>query len=305
MKQSILTVRPLLAIALFCLATSCEKPVIEGGSSQNKEANNDNVTITFSSFTAEQKGFGSGDTSRAAEAIPIADVATRINLAIFDADSGERAASVNQERSDATFGKITVRLPKGEYAVVAIAHNGDGNATISSPSKVTFKNNKVTDTFCYYGTIDASADSQYGMDMRRAVAMFRLTVKDYTPKDINAMKFYYTGGSSTLDATTGRGCVNSKQTEIRTVSSDAHTSESSYDIFTFPHDESGKLKIEVSALESPTSTSSVHTRTFSDVDITRNHITHMSGFFYGEDQEGGRSFSMTTTDEWVYDNYTY
>lgn len=44
--------------------------------------------------------------------------------------------------------------------------------------------------------------------------MFRLVIKDEIPEQAKKIKFYYTGGSSTLNAKTGYGCVNSKQTEI-------------------------------------------------------------------------------------------
>lgn len=243
--------------------------------------------------------------SRATSPTPIAEICKRINLAIFDIDSGDKVASMNQEEGDKSFGNITVNLKKGKYLLTVIAHNGEGNATISSPSKITFKDNKVTDTFYYYGELDATDATTYDLTMKRAVAMFRLVMKDHTPQTVHNIKFYYTGGSSTFDSTTGYGCVNSKQTEMRATASTAYSSESTYDIYTFPHEDARKLKIDVSALENATATQVLYKRTFEDVTVERNHVTRYSGFFYGEDPETGRNFGMTTTDEWEYDDYEY
>lgn len=298
----------LLTLALCHVFTACEKPFNEE-EGQNKETHgNGNIEIKFRSLSTDQGTFeNEEDTnqSRAASMTPITQLCTRITLAIFDSESGEKVANINQEKSDKTFGNITANLNKGKYAITVIAHNGEGNATISSPAKITFKDNKVTDTFYYYGELDVSDDTNYDLTLKRAVAMFRLVVKDPTPQVIHNMKFYYTGGSSTFDATTGYGCVNSKQTEIRTVTNDAHSGESSYDIYTFPHNDERKLKIEVSALENATSTQATYARTFENITMTRNHIRRLLGYFYGEDPETGRGFGMTTTDEWEYDDQEY
>lgn len=119
------------------------------------------------------------------------------------------------------------------------------------------------------------------------------------------IKFYYTGGSSTFDATTGYGCVNSKQTEMRSVANSAYTGESTYDIYTFPHADEKKLKIEISALENASSTSSTYERTIDNVIVKRNYITRYSGRFYEDESAMGRGFTMSTDDEWHYEDYEY
>ena len=46
--------------------------------------------------------------------------------------------------------------------------------------------------------------------------MFRLVLTDEEiPATVAKLKFYYTGGSSTFSPRDGYGCVNSKQTEVR------------------------------------------------------------------------------------------
>jgi len=132
-------------------------------------------------------------------------------------------------------------LPDASDALTSlvIAHNGEGSATITSTEKVTFPNNKVTDTFYYYGDLIVTSEVQsYDLTLTRAVAMFRLVLTDdEIPSTVTKFKFYYTGGSSTFSPSAGYGCVNSKQTEIRAVADGVTT----FDIFTLPHTEDDVL----------------------------------------------------------------
>ena len=138
------------------------------------------------------------------------------------------------------------------------------------------------------------------MTMKRVVAKFRLVVKDPTPEDVKTMKFYYTGGSSTFNALTGYGCVNSKQTEQRSVKESAYTEESYYDIYTFPHDpeESKKLKVDISALSSASSSSALFSKTISNVAISPNKFICYKGYFFSADPDNSHEFTLSTTDEW-------
>lgn len=300
----------LLALLIGYATISCEKPVIDINDTPGTVTpKGDMVNVKFSGFDIEHSTFGNDNdeyeskSSRAST--QICSLCSRISLAVFDTTTGEKTKSVNQDNSDKNFGSISISLPKGKYAIVIIAHNGEGNPTISSPSKITFKNNKVTDTFYYYKETEINDNTNYNITLKRAVAMFRLIVKDNTPIKVHTMKFYYTGGSSTFDATSGYGCVNSKQTELRTVPDAAHNGESSYDIYTFPHEDGRTLKIDVSALESPTSTSILYTRTFENISVTRNVITRRYGNFYGKDLGTERTINLTTEDDWEYDDAEY
>ena len=103
---------------------------------------------------------------------------SRLNVAIFDAD-GTKVKTVAQKEGDTGYGTVALTLAAGTYQLVAIAHNGEGSATITSTEKVTFPNNKVTDTFYYYGDLIVTSEVQsYDLTLTRAVAMFRLVLTD-------------------------------------------------------------------------------------------------------------------------------
>ena len=130
-----------LFIALALLVAACEKPILDEEIVSMKEAN---VILHMTQY--EQESFG----TRAAT--DITELCSRLNVAIFDAD-GMKVKTVAQKEGDTGYGTVALTLAAGTYQLVVIAHNGEGSATITSTEKVTFPNNKVTDTFYYYGDL--------------------------------------------------------------------------------------------------------------------------------------------------------
>ena len=117
---------------------------------------------------------------------------------------------------------------------------------------------------------------------------------DEIPSTVTKFKFYYTGGSSTFSPSAGYGCVNSKQTEIRTVADGVTT----FDIFTLPHTEEAVLtKLTVTALDANDNT--VKERIFENVPVTRNQITRYTGSFFGSGgQTSDGTFRLTADPDW-------
>ena len=250
-----------MLFALALLAAACEKPVIDEDLVATKDAN---VILHFKQF--EQEAF-----TRAAT--DITELCSRLNIAIFDAE-GTKVKTVAQKEGDSSYGTVALTLTAGTYKLVVIAHNCDGSATISSTEKVTFPNNKVTDTFYYYGDLVVTeAKQSYDLTLTRA------------------------GGSSTFSPKDGAGCVNSKQTEIRSVSSDGV-----YEIYTLPHTEDDVLtKLTVTALDANDNV--IKERTFENIPITRNQVTRYTGSFFGSGGSGGSSssdgtFHLTADPDW-------
>ena len=283
--------RKFMFVALALLAVAYEKPILDREDITNVKESN--VILHMTQF--EQVSF-----TRAAQ--DITGLCSRLNIAIFDAD-GTKVKTVAQKEGDANYGTVALTLAAGTYRLVVIAHNCDGSATITSEEKVTFPNNKVTDTFYYYGDLVVTdAKQSYDLTLTRAVAMFRLVLTDEEiPSNVAKLKFYYVGGSSTFSPKDGYGCVNSKQTEVRTVPAD-FVSGTAFDIYTLPHTESDVLtKLTVTALDANDNT--VKERVFENVPITRNQITRYTGSFFGSGSGGGGStsdgiFRLTADPDW-------
>ena len=301
--------RKILFIALALLMVACEKPILDEQEVEQKEAN---VILHMTMYEwTEQRGpcelartWPSRDGQRRSQqesftraATDITEFCSRLNIAIFNTD-GTKVKTVAQKEGDSSYGTVALTLAAGTYHLVVIAHNCDGSATITSEEKVTFPNNKVTDTFYYYGDLVVTdAQQSYDLTLTRAVAMFRLVLTDEEiPSNVAKLKFYYVGGSSTFSPKDGYGCVNSKQTEVRPVADDGI-----YDIYTLPHTEDDVLtKLTVTALDANDNT--VKERIFENVPVTRNQITRYTGSFFGSGGNGGTSsdgtFRLTANPEW-------
>ena len=284
-------IRFLFLSVFSVLLAACEKPIVsEASASGQSEAGN--VVLRFAMY--EQSGF---DVTRGAT--DITEVCSRLNIAVFT-PGGDKVKTVSQKQDDASYGTVELSLPAGSYRVVVIAHNGDGSATITSEEKVTFANNKVTDTFYYDGELTVGSERQvYDLTLLRAVAMFRMVITDEEiPAGVSKFKFYYLGGSSTFSPKLGYGCVQSKQTEIRAVND-----EGIYEIYTMPHTEDDVLtKLTVTAQDANDNT--ICERVFENIPITRNQVTRYTGSFFtsggatgGNGVQGG-DFRLMANPEW-------
>ena len=283
--------RAAMLLAVLAMLAACEKPLLDDAAAVSDASPSEaNVVLHF---TQSEDGDFTAATRAATD---ITDLCSRLNLAVFNAD-GTKVKTVAQKEGDASYGTVALSLAAGTYQLVVIAHNGDGSATITSTEKVTFPNNKVTDTFYYYGDLVVGSEKQsYDLTLTRAVAMFRLVLTDESiPASVAKLKFYYTGGSSTFSPAEGYGIVQSKQTEIRAVSEDGI-----YEIYTLPHTEEDVLtKLTITALDANDNT--VKERIFENVPVVRNQVTRYTGSFFGSGgsgETGSGDFRMTADPEW-------
>lgn len=263
----------ILAIAVGIMLTGCEKVVFED---RDGESANGNLTLSVSV---------SNGTTRSSDE-PLGDACGRLNVAVFNR-AGEKVKAVAQTAGDAGYGVVRLSLPDGSYTVVVVGHNGTGSATITNAEKVTFPNNKTTDTFCFCGEIDVTGEEQQ-MDimLERVVSMVRFVLDDNGDSmGIASLKFYYTGGSSTLSPKTGYGCVQSKQTEYR-----AWNEEGIYELYTMPHSKSDIItKMTITAYDAGDNV--VGEWVLENIPVTMNRVSEYAGDLFGGG--GGGTWSMT------------
>lgn len=249
-----------LLLMLVATLTSCEKFALDDSGTNSHDANANviiHVSVAKNNSTGTRSGeedFGDEETGdedgldegdEEVEGKPLEDYCSRLSIAIFDGE--EKVKALNLKAEDG-YKDIGINLEAGKYRMVAIGHNGSGNCTISSPEKVKFYKNKMTDTFFYYGTFNVrdGEDTDDYILLKRAVAQFKVHISDATiPAEAHSIKFYYTGGSSTLDAVTGYGCVQSRQTETFKL----QEGERDYSVYTFPREENKGLKMTINILD--------------------------------------------------------
>lgn len=274
-------INTLILIILIFSQTSCERVSFEKSDIENKDGFELNFHV------------GNIDTSGIDD---VSKVCNKINFAVYDS-IGDRVKSISQSSDyDNDFGTVKVCLPEGNYKVVALAHNGKTNASTTNMNRITF-NGKVTDTFVYSEDINVKGNSDYQMTLKRCVAKILFTIKDKVPDEVKQIKFFYTGGSSTLDGISGWGCVNSRQTEIRDVKAEARADSSVYELYTFPQDSNGSLDITVSCLDS--SGNIIYERMFDDVKVSKCGITTCTArLFSGSEISLSKDLVLKADDKW-------
>lgn len=274
-------INTLILIILIFSQTSCERVSFDKSDIENKDGFELNFHV------------GNIDTSGIDD---VSKVCNKINFAVYDS-IGDRVKSISQSSDyDNDFGTVKVCLPEGNYKVVALAHNGKVNASTTNMNRITF-NGKVTDTFVYSEDINVKGNSDYQMTLKRCVAKILFTIKDKVPDEVKQIKFFYTGGSSTLDGISGWGCVNSRQTEIRDVKAEARADSSVYELYTFPQDSNGSLDITVSCLDS--SGNILYERMFDDVKVSKCGITTCTEKLFSEGEISlSKDLVLKADDEW-------
>jgi hypothetical protein len=129
------------------------------------------------------------------------------------------------------------------------------------------------------------------LDRITSLCRFVLT-DDEIPAEVKRMRFYYTGGSGAFDATTGLGCVKSKQD----VKFDVTATQKQFDLYTFLHDKEGTIHLTVTGLDA--SGNELYQREF-DVPMQQNHITWLTGAFFNGSGSSSTITGVTVNTDWA------
>ena len=204
----------------------------------------------------------------------IAEVCTRMNFALYD-QSGSRIKQVNAMAGSASFGTGSFGVGEGTYQLVVVAHSAGGNPTMSNSSKIQFSNaTGYSDTFLYSEDVTVGDEPlNLQVTLERIVALCRFVVTDDIPVGVARMQFYYTGGSGSFNASTGLGCVNSKQKVLF----DIDDNHKQFDLYTFPHEHEDTLSLTVTALSATDEV--MYERDFV-VPVVQNQISWLTGAYF-------------------------
>lgn len=276
MKRIIISISAVIALLLVFTIFACEKAITPDDNTAGDADGNLRVSV----FEIEKTPFAS--LTRASE--PASAVVTRLNFAVYD-QSDSRMKQINQTSDQAGFGSCSFQLEEGTYQLVVVGHSASGNPTMTNPAKIQFTNQTgYADTFMSYGEVIIGEDAvNLQVSLDRIVSLCRFVITDDFPSDVKKMRFYYTGGSGAFDARTGLGSVNSKQD----VKFDVTADNKQFDLYTFLHELSDNIDLKVTALDANGNV--LYERSF-DVPMEQNHITWLSGAFFG-----GSGSSSTTT----------
>ncbi len=265
MKKIIFIFKVVLVYAALTTMSSCEKMNTNDFVEEEKSEAN----LVLNVITTGNEAITRADNNK---------FWTRLNFVIYK--NGKKVKSINQSEDDEDYGQAKLKLEEDTYQVLVLAHSSDGNPTTTTADKIQFTNAMgFTDTFYYYDTITVTNTKQtHNITLNRVTAMLRFIINDAMPPEVSNLKFYYTGGSGALNATTGLGCVESKQTVIIPVEPSSLTSPYSFDLYTIPREPTAKLSLTVTAYDETQTV--IQERIFKDVEVETNKITEFGGTFF-------------------------
>lgn len=178
---------PLIALLLaLCTFISCSKPIEE---SPVEEKSHITVYVSPFSLSMEEMGATRADLTAAA---------TRLSFAVFNTE-GKMVFSVQQNSKEANFGQVRMELNSGSYKMVAVAHNGEGEATITSTTSVTLPGTRFTDTFTKVEdfTVEKGKDCSFTMTLNRVTSAFILRISDKAPEEAKEIEVILNNGGDT------------------------------------------------------------------------------------------------------------
>lgn len=292
-----------LTVLTFLLAlffAGCEKPILEESdevTSGTEPSTDDGIRrIRFDASLQGPAAFAPYSLTESEELtsdehLPVADLCSRMSLAFFK-NGAKVGKTIHQTLNDANFGTFELTLDNGTYQLVAVAHSGTASATITSLSEVSFPNNKMTDTFLACEEVEITdGTTSLPIVLQRCVAKVSVRILEPTPQVVSQYRFYYTGGSSTLNPTTTFGAKQSRQTELRTLTPDQFSANSVFEVYTIPHEATDVLQMEVSALDG--SASLIAQQKLSSVDVRVGQETEVATLLFSEDPSAGRAKGAT------------
>lgn len=280
----------LLAAGMMAVGlTSCEKAVFDEDT-QVETPKNANLTIRVA-------GNRVNDAFETRAMVDITTYCTRFNFVLYK--DGKKVESRSQLQGDADYGQVSLSLATGTYKLLVLAHSSSGgNPTLSDPENIQFTNQLgYSDTFYYYGDIEVTKEAKtHEIKLTRVVSKLTFVINDDIPSDVKYVDVLFTGGSGVFNAVTGYGGnVNSQQ--LRHISVQNATSPVRISCYTFLREDTGSLKLKVTAYSEYKSSSDNTVfleRTFSDIPVERQKETIYEGDFFEHDSENAFSFVAET-----------
>lgn len=268
---------------LTTLFVCCETPDI----SDDEEAEESQGNLKVSIYQIEQTPFSA--LTRAETGI----ACSRLNFIIYD-EEGVRVKQVPQQYPSANFGTASFLLPDGDYQLVVLGHSSNGNPKSTDIKKIGFTNAQgFTDTFLYYSKISVRDEPEdLEVTLKRVVSLCRFEITDDYPADVTKLEFNYTGGSGTLDATTGFGSV--KSTQI--VSFDVTSGQKHFDLYTFLHDTEGTIHLKVTALDDDDN--EIYKIERLEIPMKQNQVTWMTGALFTGGTTGSTDITIVINTDW-------
>lgn len=282
------------------------------------------LLVSCEKMVADDGAVSSGSDSEACLVIKVSSVVRSGESASWNSlmfvvyKDDKKVKEVLQNTGDQDFGTASLSLSPDTYRVLILAHGSNGNPSRARPTEIEFSNKiGYSDTFYCLDDITVTGESQTRtVTLERATSKIEFVTEDPIPAEVKCIKFFYTGGSGTLNTLTGFGYKASQQTVWMDVDASMTGKPLEAELYTILRDVEASVKLTVTTYSTEQGASTMlqlQESTFT-VPVVHHQISRMSGTFFtgepnvepgggGEPNVSGLAYHVTVNEEWENTNY--
>lgn len=224
----------------------------------------------------------------------------RLDIAFFPLQKNSKLTkdtvyTLSQNATAQDFGSVSIKLPIGKYAMVAIASKADKAVIIDNNKLVSFPDDKITDMAYSYEEVDLGKDgATINGKMARAVAKFLLKSTDVKGTEFATFKISFKGKCNTVfDPQLGYAVSNDGFTYSRSYDiSQLNSGRIDFGAYVLPVTDNEKFTVNISL--SNKDGEELKTFQFNDVPLKPNYVTTYTGKVFSTTAEG--TFGLSSGD---------
>ena len=229
------------------------------------------------------------------------DVVNRLDLWITEGDNVYDFHQVRTETN--SFGTFHIALNRTKtYTLYAVGHKADDEATLTD-GIIAFPDDKVTHSMFYTTTFSPANTQSLECAMQRIVGMFKFTITDAIPNDVDHMRFDISESGTRFNVATFTSTNKVARIAIpSSMNPNQQTGYTTFNIFIMA-DEMDEIKeLEISVQAVGANDAVIEQRSFSEVPIKNGWVTSYTGTFF---VTTGMTINFTVGDWNLFDDYPY
>ena len=216
---------------------------------------------------------------------------TYLHLVLIPTNGKEKAVDLVQDKTTEgdNFGKVSIKVPVGEYNMIAVASKNQ-DVQINSANEVVFPE-KVTDmAYVNEKIVVKTGSNTFSSLLKRAVAKFTIENTGAKSNDASQLVFHLSGNcSNKLNPTTGFAADNSQIDPVVTIN-ESYTKFSVYAFLSSADEKNIKVDVDVKDKNG----NLLKSLSFSNVNLKVGYITTYSGKLF--EQSNTADFTFADTD---------
>ena len=256
---------PLIA-ATAILFASCNKSKTNDDTSAAFGQDVNFVTLMFSPYNME----------------PIRDdigsVVNRLDVWLIE---GDNVYDYHQLKTEtASFGTFHLTLNRTKtYTLIAVGHKADGQAALSD-GIISFPNDKVTHSLYYSTTFTPATTTTLNCQMQRIVGMFKFTITDDLPGEVDHMKFTISESGTRFNTATMEAVNKIERVAIPSSMNPNAAGDYVFNIYVMADDMESITNVDITVQALDETEGIIEQRDFSEVPIKDGWVTSYTGTFF-------------------------